>query len=516
VSALLAAGSLGSSQDAGAWLALAQAGSANASPLIALAVVIPLCLAALAAARPAPRQTLLVIGGLGVWNLSSVLLWRHTQAHGVVHYALGGWAEPLGIGLRADGLAASLAMLTAVIAGGCAAYRLSTPDAEMRGTAMRWFWPLFFLLGAALNAVWLAADLFNMYVGLELLGLSAVGLVAVAGTSTALAAALRYLLAALLGSLAYLLGVALLYAEYGSLALSSVASGFAPTTTTFVALGFITAGLCLKTALFPLHGWLPPAHAAALPPVSALLSALVVKASFVMLLRIWLGPGGPLLTPVVAQGLGLLGAGAIVWGGWQAVQHADLKMLVAHSTVAQLGYLFVAIPLLVDVSHTAREFAWDGLMLQIVSHALAKSAMFLASGTLIAAVGSGRVADLAGVSRHMPLALFAFGLAAVSLMGLPPSGGFSAKWLLLQAALAGGQWHWVIVLLAGGLLTAGYVFRVFRISFLQGADDHFSATPLGWDVVALLLAGAAIGLGLLSTGPLDVMRFGALLQGRGA
>lgn len=489
---------------------------ATASPWTALVLVIPLCWAVLTALRPAPRQTFVVLGGLGVWTVSSAMLWWQVRAHGAMNYALGGWTEPLGIGLRADGIAATLTLLTAVIGSACAVYRVCTPDADLRGSAMRWFWPLFFLLGAALNVVWLAADLFNMYVGLELLGLSSVGLVAVAGTTAALSAALRYLLAALLGSLAYLLGVALLYAEYGSLALSSVASGFVPTDTTIVALGFITAGLCLKTALFPLHGWLPPAHAAALPPVSALLSALVVKASFVMLLRIWLGPGAPLLVPTVAQGLGVLGAAAILWGGWQAIQHADLKMLVAHSTVAQLGYLFVAIPLLIDGSDTARTFAWDGLMLQIVSHALAKSAMFLASGTLIAAVGSGKVDDLAGVSRHMPLALFAFGLAAVSLMGLPPSGGFSAKWLLLQAALAGGQWHWVVVLLAGGLLTAGYVFRVFRASFLEGADGRFSATPLGWDVVALLLAGLAIILGLWATVPLDVMRAGALLGGSGS
>lgn len=498
-------------------LSMLQAGgTATPSPLLALVLVIPLCWAVLTAVRPAPRPTLLVLVGLGVWNVSSAMLWWQVRAHGVIDYALGGWSEPLGIGLRADGIAASLTLLTTGIATGCVVYRLATPDRELRGTALRWFWPLVFLLGAALNAVWLAADLFNMYVGLELLGLSSVGLVAVVGTSSALSAALRYLLAALLGSLAYLLGVALLYAEYGSLALSSVANGFAPTTTTIVALGFITAGLCLKTALFPVHGWLPPAHAAALPPVSALLSALVVKASFVMLLRIWLGPGASLLVPTIAQGLGVLGAAAIVWGSWQAIQHADLKMLVAHSTVAQLGYLFVAIPLLIDASDAARAFAWDGLMLQIVSHALAKSAMFLASGTLIAAVGSGKVADLAGVSRHMPLALFTFGLAAVSLMGLPPSGGFSAKWLLLQAALAGGQWHWVAVLLAGGLLTAGYVFRVFRTSFLQGAEARFSATPLAWDVVALLLAGMAIVLGLLGSEPIDVMRIGALLQGQGS
>jgi multicomponent Na+:H+ antiporter subunit D len=485
----------------------------SGTPLVPLAVMIPLGWAVLTAVRPRARQRWLVLPGLVAWCTAGAMLWWHTRRQGAVSYALGDWAEPLGIGLRADGLAATLALVTAVIGSGCGVYRLVSPTDDTRDAAARWFWPLFFLLGAALNGVWLAADLFNMYVGLELLGLSAVGLVAVAGTTAALSASLRYLMAALLGSLAYLLGVALVYGEYGTLALSSVSGGFTGSVTTCAALALITAGLCLKTALFPLHGWLPPAHAAALPPVSALLSALVVKASFVMLLRIWLGPGATLLVPTLAQGLGALGAAAIVWGGWQAIRTAELKMLVAHSTVAQLGYLFVAIPLLHGSSDVARAFAWDGLMLQLVAHALAKSAMFLASGTLIAAVGSAKVDDLAGVSRHMPLALFAFGLSAVSLMGLPPSGGFSAKWLLLQAALADAQWHWVLVLLGGGLLTAGYVFRVFRASFLQGAEDRFTRTPLGWDVVALALAMASIVLGVFSTGPLAVLRIGAVAAG---
>jgi formate hydrogenlyase subunit 3/multisubunit Na+/H+ antiporter MnhD subunit len=429
----------------------------------------------------------------------------------VLTHVLGAWSEPLGIALRADGLGSTMALLTSVIASACALYRLWTPIDADAPEAQRWFWPLFFMLGAALNAVWLAADLFNMYVGLELLGLSAVGLVAISGGANALAAALRYLLAALLGSLAYLLGVALLYAAYGSLALSSIAASAAPNTITYVALALITAGLCLKTALFPLHAWLPPAHGVSLTPVSALMSALVVKASFVMLLRIMVGLGVAIVTPTLAQGLGVLGAGAIVWGGWQALRHTELKMLVAHSTVAQLGYLFVGLALL--LSGSAPALAWDGLMLQLVAHALAKSAMFLAAGTLIAAVGSYRVADLSGVSRHMPLALFAFGLSGVSLMGLPPSGGFSAKWLLLQSALASGHWHWAIAFVGGGALTAGYIFRVLSASFKQGTGDTFNRTPFGWDVVALLLAISSIVLGVVATGPLAVLRIGAPIAG---
>jgi len=113
----------------------------------------------------------------------------------------------------------------------------------------------------------------------------------------------------------------------------------------------------------------------------------------------------------------------------------------------------------------------------------------------------------------MPLALFAFGLSGVSLMGLPPSGGFSAKWLLLQSALASGQWHWAVALIGGGALTAGYVFRVLSASFKQGTGDKFDRTPLGWDLVSLLLAAGAIVVGVVATGPLAVLRIGAPVAG---
>lgn len=485
--------------------------SAMSSALVPLVIVVPLAWAVLCLLRPRHRPTLLLLPGLALWVIACGMLWQHTATNGLALHLLGGWTEPLGLSLRADGLASTMCLLTSVIASACGAYRLLTPPGDTPSEPQRWFWPLFFMLGAALNVIWLAGDLFNMYVGLELLGLASVGLVAISGREQALSAALRYLLAALLGSLAYLLGVALLYAAYGTLALATLAGVIQADNITFVALALITMGLCLKTALFPLHGWLPPAHGVALTPVSAMLSALVIKASFVMLLRIWIGLGADVITPAFAQGIGVLGAGAILWGGWQALHHAELKSLVAHSTVAQIGYLFVALPLL--MSGAAPGLAWDGLMLQITSHAFAKSAMFLASGTLIAAVSSGRVESLHGVTRHMPLALFAFGLAGVSLMGLPPSGGFSAKWMLLQSALAGGEWHWVAVLLGGGLLTAGYVFRVFCASFVADADHKFDKTPLGWDVIALMLAGASILLGLASTPMLSVMRIGAPLAG---
>ncbi len=494
----------------------------NGSALLPWMLVVPLSWATgtvlLAHRRHAYTHAFNTVGSLLLVALAATLYWV-TREHGPTTHALGGWSAPLGIGLRADGLAVTLVLLTAIVSGACGWYARTSERTERqgKGTSQRYFWPLFWLLITALNGIWLADDLFNLYVGLELLGLSAVGLVALGDGEASLSAALRYLMAALLGSLAYLLGVALVYASYGTLALPELAGLLSREPITQLALALMTVGLCLKTALFPLHGWLPPAHGVALTPVSAMLSALVVKGSFYILFRLWSDVAESVVTPLAAQALGALGAGAVLWGGWQALRESSLKMLVAHSTVAQLGYLFLFFPLAVGTGASAAALATQGMLLHLVAHALAKSAMFLASGTLIASVGRGGVSDLAGVGRHMPMSLFAFGLAGVSLMGLPPSGGFNAKWLLLQSALAGGQWLWLIVLLSGGLLTAGYVFRVFRESFRDPdpGGGRFTTTPRAYDWVALALATLSIALGFASRSPLAFMTNGLAVMVRG-
>ncbi|HRP96098.1 MAG TPA: proton-conducting transporter membrane subunit [Rhodocyclaceae bacterium] len=440
--------------------------------------------------------------------LASFALARQVVVDGPQRHALGGWDAPLGIALVADGLAAGMVALTALVAGACCAY--ASVYLRDKPIANAYFWPLTWFLWTALNGIWLSGDIFNLYVGLELLGLAAVGLVALAGTATALAAAMRYLLAALLGSLAYLLGVALLYAAYGTLALPDLARVAEPQATTHVALALMTLGLLLKTALFPLHAWLPPAHGGALTPVSALLSALVIKASFYILLRVWLALGSGVAPLAAAHLLGALGAAAVFWGGWMAWRQTQLKQLVAYSTVAQIGYLFLFFPLAFGTSLAAARLAWDGTLLMLVSHALAKAGMFLGAGTLILATGSTQIGQLAGIGRFRPLLLFSFGLAGVSLMGLPPSGGFGAKWLLLHSALASGQWWWLLVLLGGGLLSAAYVFKVFQQSFVEGPKrDRFESRSATLELSALALSLASVVLGLAAHAPLDWLSRGA-------
>ncbi|HVK93740.1 MAG TPA: proton-conducting transporter membrane subunit [Noviherbaspirillum sp.] len=464
---------------------------------VAWLILLPLAWASVAFLLGPGRGERLACAGLMV-QLALAASVAHALADGDVHvHAIGGWDAPLGIELRADGLAAAMLLLTQLIALPVVFYARAYFADHAEGS--RYFWPLTGYLVAAMNALFLSDDVFNLYVTLELLGLAAVGLVASSGGIGAVTAALRYLFVTLLGSGAYLLGVALLYGAYGSVSLSllaSLVSADAPSAV-MLAAGLMLTGLMLKTALFPFHFWLPPAHGGAPAPVSALLSALVIKASFYLIARLWLTVFQPLATPAAAQLLGLLGAAAILWGSAMALRQTRLKMLVAYSTVAQIGYLFLLFPLVTQVAPEAAQSALQGVLMQMFAHGLAKAAMFAAAGAVILSTGHDDIAQLGGVSSRLPLTLFTFALAGVTLMGLPPSAGFLAKWLLIDSAASSAQWGWVVVMIAGGLLTAAYVFKVLRHAFLR-SEQSMTYRPLPrmleWPAFVLALASLLLGI----------------------
>lgn len=444
-----------------------------------------------------------------------VLPQLHSQ--GPMRLAVGGWGAPLGIDLALDGLSMIHLLATAVLGVFISLYAWKYFQSDQQGAEARareLFWPLWLLLWGALNALFVSADLFNLYVALELVGLAAVGLVVLTKTREVLRAGLRYMLVAMVGSLAYLMGVALLYAGHGTLDLYTIGASMTPDALSQSALSLMTLGLLLKSAVFPLHFWLPPAHASATAPVSALLSALVVKGSFYILLRLWFEVFPAVVTPEFGMVLGVLGGAAIVWGSLQALRQQRLKLLIAHSTVAQLGYLLflfpvtAAAPLMADGLPPWVLEAGKGTIYHAVSHALAKAALFLAAGIFMLAAGTDRLERMRGLAERLPLTLFSIALAGVSLMGLPPSGGFIAKWLLMHAVLGSGQWWWAPFLVVGGLLTAGYLFKLLRAAFSKPADSELQPVPRLLEVCALTLALMSIGIGMQATELLDIINIG--------
>src|SRR5499425_2666551 len=389
--------------------------------LLVLAIVLPVVGVLLSLAlggRQAERVAFVVMPAeLVVAVVIAARIWR---THDILQYLVGGWTPPLGVSFRADGLSAVMIVTSALLICGIGLFartQFAAPlGAEARAPLM--FWTLLLAVWGALNAVFISGDLFNLYVALELLTFAAVPLVSLDGRAETLAAALRYLLFALLGSILYLLGVVLLYAAYGTLDIVLLSDRIHAGPITWVAISLMTAGLLAKAALYPFHLWLPPAHAGAPAPASAILSGLVVKAPFFLVVRLWFDVMPRMPERTAAQVLGLLGAAAIIFGSIVALRQARLKLLIAYSTVAQIGYLFLLFPLAIgpETRHPWSTAAWTGGVIQAVSHAFAKAAMFMAAGLIAEAIGHDRITGLGGIGRALPMTVFALGLAGLSLM----------------------------------------------------------------------------------------------------
>jgi multicomponent Na+:H+ antiporter subunit D len=474
--------------------AIAATAGGSLMPLAILLPALGLLLSLLLGGRiPERIAFVLMPAELAVALAIAALVWRSGEP---LVYTLAGYAPPLGIALRADGFSAVMLVTAALImpaAGLYARVNFATPWGEEKRAPLA-FWTLLQGLQAALSLLFLGGDLFNLYVGLELLTFAAVPLVALDGRPETVAAALRYLLFALFGSVLYLLGVALIYGAYGTLDVALLASCIRAEPGVWLAAGLMTAGLLAKTALFPLHLWLPPAHANAPAAASAVLSGLVVKGSFFLVVRLWFDVLAQLPTLIPGAILAALGSAAILFGSALALRQERLKLLVAYSTVAQIGYLFLMFPLGHGPWAAA---AFSGGIMQALSHAFAKAAMFLSAGLIAESLGHDKIAGLGGAGRAMPLTFLALGLGGLSLMGLPPSGGFAAKWLLMKASVASGQWIWAIVMAAGGLLAGGYLYRVLALA-LSGETPQLKKAPqrsresvaVALALVALLLAFA--------------------------
>lgn len=461
------------------------------SDWLAWTILIPLvgAMSAYVSGRRAPAVgTLFALGTV----IATVGLVAEVAMNGPLRHAVGGWEPPLGIRLRADGIAALMLGTVACVGVAVTAHAWLDVGDEPHAESPKRFFSLWLLHWAAIDALVLSGDVFNMYVSLELTTLSAVALLGASRSRASNKAALHYLLFAMVGSLAYLIGVILLYGSQSVLDTAMLGAASIPQTIVWVAASFMFVGLALKSALFPFHTWLPPAYASATTSVAVVLAALVSKSGLYLLLRVWTDVLGDVGGPM--QVLGALGAGGIVWGGILALRQHRLSMVLAYSSVSQISYVF-------SMFAIGTPSAVEGGLYLIVSHMLAKASMFFAAGAIHRVVGHDDLRGMKGLAHRLPVAFFALAISGMSLVGLPPTGGFIAKWILTVAALEVGQWWWAIIILGGGLLTAAYVFRVLRIGLLPGDGESGPevAKTVGseisaWIALALALAAAALVL----------------------
>jgi formate hydrogenlyase subunit 3/multisubunit Na+/H+ antiporter MnhD subunit len=471
------------------------------TPVLAL-LTVPAAGAVLAAVLPTRHRpltalvTITVTLGLAVASAQALL--RSGEAVVVV--------GPAGAGvLVADGLGVGLVLVSATVALLATAFAA----AERSGAApvRPAHWPVSLALLTGINGVVLAGDLVTAYLVLELVAVSGAVLVVLGGGRARLAAGTRFLYAEMIASLTFLLGVALVWRTAGTVALDGIADGALDSTEGRVGLALVTAGLLLKIPAFPMHFWMPAAHSLAASAVSPWLSALVVKSAFVVLLRVWATE--PLAVPAVTaqQLLGALGAAAVLGGGIAALRATQVKRLVAYSTVAQLGLLLLVVPLVGAGSVDG----WTGGAVHAIAHALPKAALLMAVSLLATTMGGATVPHLAGAAARRPVAVLTIGVSAVSLIGLPPTAGFVAKWYLLVGSLGTGQWWWAVTIVVGGLLTAAYLARLLQQCLRAPSSPLPSGTAVRGvaDVVVLTLALLGVLLGLFPEALVGLLGIGA-------
>lgn len=407
------------------------------------------------------------------------------------HYHLGGWAPPWGIEYVVDPLGGGMAVLVALLATLVALYAGPYVRAlPQRRAAV--FNSLFLLLTSGLLGITLTGDLFNLYVFLEISSLAAYGLLA-SGGERAVVATFRYLLIGTIAASFYLLGLGYLYALTGTvnmadLAMRLPAAGGGSAMTVGVVL--IVVGLAIKMAVFPLHGWMPDAYTYAPPPVTMFIAAVMSKVSAYALLRVLFFVLPP--TAAVETALAVLSwvaAGGVLAGSILALAQTDVRRMLAYSSVGQMGYVVLGLSL-------GNAAALTGALLHITGHAVAKACLFGAVGSLPRETAQADIAGFAGASRRAPFTMAAFTLAALSLVGVPPTAGFFSKWYLLRGAIEADAWLFAAVLLVSSLLSAVYFFRIIeRIYF---AADPTAAEPgrsLRRPEVPLWLLGPVITLG---------------------
>ena len=476
--------------------------------LLLASLLVPVCgIYRRALSYPIVLCTVFLAALLSVFGVSSVL------TRGSLHYHLAGWPPPVGIEYVLDPLASfvlvvifAISLLVLVHARPSLRDEIPTKEVPYLTVVM--------LLLAGFSGIVLTGDVFNLYVFLEISSLSSYALLAV-GDKKSPVAAFRYLILGTIGASFYLLGVGLLYAMTGSLNMAELRvliPQLADQRVVVAALVLIVSGIGIKMALFPLFGWLPDAYTSAPSTSTALIGSLGTKvAAYVMIRMLFY-----VFAPAVARDtLGLtdiiawLSAAGILFGSVMAIAQTDLKRMLAYSSVSQIGYIGIGIGL-------ANPLGFIGAILHILNHAVMKACLFLVTANLKKQAGHHRIDVLDGALRKsMPATMFAFSLAALSMVGIPPTAGFFSKWYLVRASFQESNWFFAFIILASSLLSAVYFFRVIERVYTD-AFEHSPATDSAKPVTEAPwpMVGPTVGLavGTLVLGMLNAFIVSGIIE----
>ncbi len=410
-------------------------------------------------------------------------------------YQLGGWPPPWGIEYVLDPLSGGMAVLVSALALVASVYAWPYLQATDR-SRIGLFDALYLLLTAGQLGIVATGDLFNLYVFFEISAIACYALLAMGGDRAVLAT-FRYVLIGTIAASLYLLGLGYLYALTGTLNMADLTvrlTEVVDSPTTAVAVALIVVGLAIKAAVFPFHGWLPDVYTYAPPPVTGFVAAVMTKVSAYALFRVlYFVLRAEESAAAALTFLGWAALLAIVAGSWLALAQTDVRRMLAYSSVSQMGYIILGFSL-------GTPIALVGALFHVLNHAVMKGCLFLVVGGVRWRTGVSDISGFAGMGRRLPFSMAAFTVAALSMVGLPPTAGFFSKWYLLLGAFEARAWAGVAALVISSGLSAVYFFRIIERAFVA-PDPVTAATdarelPAGMVAPVLALAAVVLLLGL--------------------
>ena len=444
---------------------------------------------------------------LAAWGLALAAAWlsfaaavalaAQVNGTGVISYELGGWAPPWGIEYRIDTLGSYVLLIVTGIAALVMVAAKESVASEVPEAKVARFYAALMLAFAGLVGIVATGDAFNVFVFLEISSLASYALISMGRDRRALTSAFDYLVMGTIGATFILIGIGFLYMMTGTLNMQDLAARLPEvwdTRTVRAGFAFLTVGIGLKLAMFPLHLWLPNAYTYAPSVVTAFLAATATKVAVYVLLRFMLDifgidfalgrmPFEYILLPVGV--IGILSASLV------AIYQVEVKRLLAYSSIAQIGYMLLGIGLASTTGVT-------GAILHLFNHALMKGALFLALAAIAYRLRSTSLQDLTGLGRRMPWTMFAIVIGGLSLIGVPATVGFVSKWYLVLAALEQGLWPVALLILLGSLLAVVYVWKLVEAAYLTEPRDDVAVqeAPLSMLIPLWVLVIANVDFGV--------------------
>lgn len=405
------------------------------------------------------------------WLLSLATL-RNALKNGAYLYNFGNWTSKIGIQFLIDEFSATMTFVILTLATLIIIYSIKDMEHEISQEQFGGYYVLVFLLLFSMVGMTYTNDLFNMYVFMEILSITSCAIISIKRKKENYLASFRYLMLNSIGSTSIVLGLALIYMVTGYLNMSEVSAVIAEVWQNYpinilVSLGFIITGLAIKAALFPLHIWLPDAHSNAPTPSSALLSGLVVKVYIFCVAKLLFRVIGQsiIIALNVPTYLTYFAALSMIMGSVFAIGQKDIKRILAYSSVAQIGYIFLGLGLATVEGLSAALF-------HIISHALMKTGLFLSAGAIIYNKGKRDIRDFDGIGYEMPITMGVFTISVLGMIGIPGINGFMSKLYLSFAVLGANRPFFIFVILLSSFLNAIYYLPIVISAFLKESKDR--------------------------------------------